>query len=160
MQIVFSGIGKQRRIAGSGESVVVNMDTLGDLLTRIRNAAMTGKGTVEARWSRAGEAVSKILREGGYLKSVEIKKDGSPVRRGGSKRLLILEVAFGENNQSVINHIKRVSKPGRRIYVSVGKLPMVLRGYGLAIISTSKGVMTDSEARKVGVGGEVICEVW
>lgn len=136
------------------------MDTLGDLLTRIRNAAMAGKRPVTSRWSRAGEQVCKILREKGYLKSVEIKEDGSPVRRGGSKRLLVLEVAFGENNQPVINHVKRVSKPGRRIYVTAGKLPKVLRGYGLAVISTPKGIMTDGDARKAGVGGEVICEIW
>lgn len=125
------------------------MDTLGDLLTRIRNAAMAGKRPVTSRWSRAGEQVCKILRDKGYLESVEIKKDGS-------KRLLALEVAFGENNQPVINHVKRVSKPGRRIYATAGKLPKVLRGYGLAVISTPKGIMTDEEARKAGLGGEVL----
>lgn len=129
------------------------MDTLGDLLTRIRNAAMAGKRPVTARWSRAGEQVCKILRDKGYLKSVEIKKDGS-------KRLLVLEIAFGENNQPVINHVKRVSKPGRRIYAAAGKLPKVLRGYGLAVISTPKGIMTDGDARKAGLGGEVLCTVW
>lgn len=129
------------------------MDTIGDLLTRIRNAAMAGKRPVTSRWSRAGEQVCKILRDKGYLKSVEIKKDGS-------KRLLSLEVAFGENNQPVVNYVKRVSKPGRRIYATVGKLPKVLRGYGLAVISTPKGIMTDGDARKSGLGGEVICEIW
>ena len=129
------------------------MDTIGDLLTRIRNAAMAGKKTVEASWSRTGEQICKILSEAKYLKSVETKKDGN-------KRLLILEIAFGEDNQPKINYVKRVSKPGRRIYVTKGKLPKVLRGYGSAIISTSKGIMTDGDARKEGLGGEVICEVW
>ena len=129
------------------------MDTLGDLITRIRNAAMAGKRQVKARWSRAGEKVCKILEKNGYLKSVEVKKDGN-------KRQLILEVAFEENNRPVISHIKRVSKPGRRIYATVSKLPKVLRGYGLAIISTPKGIMTDNEARKARMGGEVLCEVW
>lgn len=129
------------------------MDTIGDLLTRIRNAAMSGKQRTEAPWSRAGEAICRILSEKEYLKSVETKKEGA-------KRLLILGIAFGENNQPVINYVKRVSKPGRRIYVTASKLPKVLRGYGLAIISTPKGIMTDSDARKAGVGGEVLCEVW
>ena len=129
------------------------MDTIGDLLTRIRNAAMAGKKTVEASWSRTGEQVCKILSEAKYLKSVETKKDGN-------KRLLILEIAFGEDNQPIINYVKRVSKPGRRIYVTKGKLPRVLRGHGLAIISTPKGIMTDGESRKAGLGGEVMCEVW
>ncbi len=136
------------------------MDTLGDLLTRIRNAAMSGKERVEAPRSGVGEAICRILVKTGYLKSVTTKKDGSPVRRGGSKQWLALEIAYGEDRKAIVNHIQRVSKPGRRVYVTNGKLPKVLRGYGLAIISTSKGVMTDNDARKAGLGGEVLCEVW
>lgn len=129
------------------------MDTLGDLITRIRNAAMAGKRPVEVQWSKAAEAVAKILAKQGYLKSVEPPKEGN-------KRLLTLKVAFTKNGRPVVNQIKRVSKPGRRIYVTAAKLPKILRGYGLAIISTPKGIMTDAEARKAGLGGEVICEVW
>ncbi len=129
------------------------MDTIGDLITRIRNAAMAGKERTEAPWSRIGEAVSGILVKKGYLKSAEIKKDGI-------KQLLVLEIAFGDDKKPTVSHIKRVSKPGRRIYVTAAKLPKVLRGYGLAVISTPKGVMTDAEARKAGAGGEVLCEAW
>jgi small subunit ribosomal protein S8 len=128
------------------------MDTIGDLLTRIRNAAMAGKGLVTAPWSKVGEAVCRILVKNGYLKSVRIKKDGV-------KQQLVLETA-ADDKKPAINHIKRISKPGRRIYTTASKLPKVLKGYGLAIISTPKGIMTDSAARKARVGGEVICEVW
>lgn len=129
------------------------MDTLGDLITRIRNAAMAGKGTAEAPWSRAAEAVCRILVREGYLKSAAEKKDGQ-------KRRLVLETAVSADNQPVINHIKRISKPGRRVYQTSKKLRRVLGGQGLMIVSTPRGVMTDADARKAGVGGEVICEVW
>ena len=114
---------------------------------------MAGKERTEAPWSRIGEAVCGILVKKGYLKSVETKKDGV-------KQRLVLEIAFGDDKNPAVNHIERVSKPGRRIYVTAAKLPKVLRGYGLAIISTPKGVMTDTEARKARIGGEILCEVW
>lgn len=130
-----------------------NMDTLGDLITRVRNAAMAGKGTVEAPWSGAAEAVCRILVKEGYLKSAATKKDGQ-------KRRLVLETAFLADDQPVINHIKRISKPGRRVYQTTKKLRRVLGGQGVMIVSTPKGVMTDREARKAGVGGEIFCEIW
>jgi small subunit ribosomal protein S8 len=129
------------------------MDTIGDLLTRIRNAAMAGKGTVEAPWSGAAEAMCRILVKEGYLKSATEKKDGQ-------KRRLVLATAFLADDQPVINHIKRISKPGRRVYQTSKKLRRVLGGQGLMIVSTPKGMMTDADARKAGVGGEILCEVW
>lgn len=129
------------------------MDTLGDLITRIRNAAMAGKMAVEAPWSGAAEAVCRILVKEGYLKSAATKKEGE-------KRRLILETAVSADNQPVVNHIERISKPGRRVYQPSKKLKRVLGGQGLMIVSTPKGMMTDGEARKAKAGGEVICEVW
>ncbi|RDI95854.1 30S ribosomal protein S8 [Meiothermus sp. QL-1] len=128
-------------------------DPIADMLTRIRNGVMVYKESVDVPASKFKEAIARILVEEGFLRRVErIEVDGKPVLR--------LFLKYGPRREKVIQHIRRISRPGRRVYVTAENLPRVRRGLGLAIISTSKGLMPDREARKLGVGGEVICEVW
>ena len=123
-------------------------DTLGDTITRIRNAYRAGKELVVMPHSRLSEAVSKLLAEHGYLSRVE-----------ATSGELVLTLAYNDQLPTVTD-IKRVSKPGRRITAGAKRLPRVLDGYGLAVISTSQGLMTDAEARKKHLGGEVLLTVW
>jgi small subunit ribosomal protein S8 len=128
-------------------------DPIADMLTRIRNGLMVYKESVEVPASKFKEQIAQLLVREGYLKGLErIEVDGKPFLR------LILK--YGPRREKVIQHIRRVSRPGRRVYVSAENVPVVRRGLGTAIISTSKGVLVDREARRLGVGGEVICEVW
>jgi small subunit ribosomal protein S8 len=114
---------------------------------------MVYKESVEVPASKFKEQIAQLLVREGYLKGLErIEVDGKPFLR------LILK--YGPRREKVIQHIRRVSRPGRRVYVSAENVPVVRRGLGTAIISTSKGVLVDREARRLGVGGEVICEVW
>jgi len=130
----------------------MSFDQISDMLTRIRNAQMAGKRDVLMQASRLKLAVAQVLNKEKYLGDVSIYSEGN-------KKYLKIQLKY-ENNDPTINGIKRVSRQGQRIYVGKGRIPKVRNGYGLAIISTSKGVLTDNEARKMGVGGEVICEVW
>ncbi len=127
-------------------------DPIADMLTRIRNALMVKKETVEIPASGIKKEIARILKEEGFIEDYTIKED--PVQ---DKIIIKLKYYKGE---SVIRGLRRVSKPGRRIYVSKDELPKVLGGLGIAIISTSKGVMTNKEAKKLGIGGEYICDVW
>ncbi len=128
-------------------------DPIADMLTRIRNGLMVHKATVDVPASRFKEEIVKILVREGYLKGYErLENDGKPILR--------LELRYGPRREKIIKHIQRVSRPGRRVYVSADRVPVVRRGLGIAIVSTSKGVLVDREARRQGVGGEVICEVW
>jgi len=130
----------------------MSFDQISDMLTRIRNAQMAGKRDVLMQASRLKLAVAQVLNKEKYLGDVSIYSEGN-------KKYLKIQLKY-ENNDPTINGIKRVSRQGQRIYVGKGRIPKVRNGYGLAIISTSKGVLTDNEARKMGIGGEVICEVW
>jgi small subunit ribosomal protein S8 len=130
----------------------MSFDQISDMLTRIRNAQMAGKRDVLMQASRLKLAVAQVLNKEKYLGDVSIYSEGN-------KKYLKIQLKY-ENNDPIINGIKRVSRQGQRIYVGKGRIPKVRNGYGLAIISTSKGVLTDNEARKMGIGGEVICEVW
>jgi small subunit ribosomal protein S8 len=128
-------------------------DPIADMLTRIRNAAMIGRREVLMPASKAKFSLAEILKREGYILNIEKKEDGI-------QKEMILELRFDEGNQPVIRGIERVSSPGQRIYAKKDKLPWVLGGFGVAVISTSNGLMTDREARKKKVGGEVICKIW
>jgi len=128
-------------------------DTIADMLTRIRNALVAKHDTVDVPASTTKKAIAQILVDEGYVKSFEIIEDGV-------KKTIRLSLKYGPNKQRVIVGIKRISRPGLRVYARKDELPKVLGGLGVAIVSTSRGVMTDREARKVGVGGEVLAYVW
>ena len=128
-------------------------DPIADMLTRIRNALIARHDTVTLPASNMKKAIAKIMLEEGYTKSVDYIDDGV---QGQIKIVL----KYVENKQSVINGLKRISTPGLRVYARTDELPKVLGGLGIAIVSTSKGVMTDKEARKAGVGGEVLAYIW
>ncbi len=128
-------------------------DPIADMLTRIRNANDAGHKTVEMPASKEKKAIAEILLEEGYINKVEYVEDNK-------QGMMKITLKYGENKSKVIAGLKRISKPGLRIYAGKNDIPKVLNGLGIAIISTSKGVITDKEARKAGVGGEVICYVW
>ena len=128
-------------------------DPIADMLTRIRNALTARHDTVTLPASNMKKAIAKILLDEGYIKSVDYIDDGL---QGQIKIVL----KYAEGKQSVINGLKRISPPGLRVYARSEELPKVLGGLGIAIVSTSKGVMTDKEARKAGVGGEVLAYIW
>ena len=128
-------------------------DTIADLLTRIRNAASAKHDTVEIPASNMKKAICQILVDEGYIKSFSVTEDGK-------QGLIKVVLKYGEGKTPVIKGLRRVSKPGLRIYSNVEELPKVMKGLGIAIISTSKGVMTDRQARKENVGGEVLAFIW
>ena len=133
-------------------------DPIGDMLTRIRNAMMTGQGLVALPSSKIKVAIAKILKEEGYITSYEVV-DGQVT---GSKVLRLRLKYVGERRERhpVISGLERISRPGRRVYAGNKEIPWVLSGMGIAILSTPKGVMTGQRARQLGVGGEVLCKVW
>ncbi|ACZ01724.1 MULTISPECIES: 30S ribosomal protein S8 [Streptobacillus] len=127
-------------------------DPIADMLTRIRNANIAKHDKVAIPFSKIKESIANILRNEGYISEYEIKEEGS------IKDIVVtLKTVDGEQ---VIKGLKRISKPGRRVYSSVESLPKVLGGLGIAIVTTPKGVLTDKECRKQSVGGEVLCYIW
>ena len=129
-------------------------DPIADMLTRIRNANMARHDHVKIPSSKMKVAIASILTREGYVKGYEIIKDGV-------KQTIRLTLKYGRNkNDKVISGLKRISKPGLRVYANCEDLPKVLNGLGLAIVSTNKGIVTDKEARKLGIGGEVLAFVW
>ncbi len=128
-------------------------DPISDMLTRIRNANKALQDTVTMPTSRAKVEIARLLKEEGYIRDFRVEK-------GESFDYLVVELKYGRNRERVISGLKRVSKPGRRIYARKDRLPRVLGGMGVAILSTSSGVMTSRTAEQQGVGGEVICFVW
>jgi len=132
---------------------MVMTDPIADLLTRIRNANMVKHSIVEIPSSNVKKAMVNIMVQEGYLKSVEEYADGVvPMLRLGMK--------YGGTKERIITGLKRISKPGLRVYARKEEVPKVLNGLGIAIVSTSKGIVSDKEARKLGLGGEVICYIW
>jgi small subunit ribosomal protein S8 len=129
-------------------------DPLADMLTRIRNAVMVKFDTVEMPSSTVKVDVAKVLKEEGYI------NDFQETAGENDRKMLKIELKYGPNKESVITGLKRISKPGLRRYAKVTEIPKVLNGLGIAIVSTSKGVVTDAKARALNSGGEVICEVW
>jgi small subunit ribosomal protein S8 len=131
-------------------------DPIADMLTRIRNASMRQSESISMPHSGMKERLAKVLMEEGYIKDYQIIPDSpQPVLR-----LRLKYLGDRRHRQSVITGLVRVSKPGRRVYVRKDEIPWVLSGMGVAIMTTSKGLVTGQQARRLGVGGEVICEVW
>jgi len=128
-------------------------DTIADMLTRIRNALIAKHESVDIPASTMKKAIAQILLQEGYIKGFEVIEDGE-------KKTIRIVLKYGPNKQRVIVGIKRISRPGLRVYARKDEMPKVLGGLGIAIGSTSRGVMTDREARKQGVGGEVLAYVW
>lgn len=128
-------------------------DPIADLLTRIRNASSAKHNTVEVPASNMKKHISKILVEEGFVKNMQVISDNK-------QGIIRLTLKYGEDRTPAISGLRRVSKPGLRIYASSEKMPKVLRGLGIAIVSTPNGVMTDKQARKENVGGEVLAFVW
>ncbi|GAB6064396.1 30S ribosomal protein S8 [Deferrisoma palaeochoriense] len=128
-------------------------DPIADMLTRIRNGLMAGQKTVIIPASKIKRAILEILVEEGYLAGVDYEDDGK-------QGVLVARLKYDNEGKPVIESLRRLSKPGRRVYVGKDELPKARSGYGTVIVSTSKGILTDRKARALGVGGEVICEVW
>ena len=128
-------------------------DTIADLLTRIRNANSAKHDTVDVPASNMKKAITQILVDEGYIKGFQVIDDGK-------QGIIRITLKYGENKSQVITGLRRVSKPGLRIYTSCEDMPKVLKGLGVAILSTSKGVITDKQARKENVGGEVLAFIW
>lgn len=129
-------------------------DTIADMLTRIRNSCMARHETTKVPATKMTRSIAQVLKDEGFI--AEFEESGE-----GVKKELVISLKYkGKNRQPIINALKRVSKPGLRVYSNSKDLPKVLGGIGIAIISTSSGIMTDRQARSAGVGGEVLCYVW
>ncbi len=128
-------------------------DTIADLLTRIRNASSAKHAAVDVPASNVKKAITEILLSEGYIRGYQVVDDGK-------QGIIRITLKYDENKTSVISGIRRVSKPGLRIYSSCEDMPKVMKGLGVAIVSTSKGIVTDKQARELGVGGEILAFVW
>ena len=128
-------------------------DSIADMLTRIRNASSAKHDSVKVPASNMKKAIAQILVDEGYVKGFKVEDDGK-------QGMIEITLKYGANREKVITGLKRISRPGLRVYAQKDELPKVLGGLGIAIISTSKGLMTDKDARKAGVGGEVMCYIW
>lgn len=132
---------------------MVMTDPIADMLTRIRNSNNAKHETVDIPSSNMKKAIANILLEEGYIKSFDVIDDGK-------QGIIRVQLKYSDNNERIISGIKRISKPGLRVYARNDEIPKVLGGLGIAILSTSKGIITDKSARKEGIGGEVVCYVW
>lgn len=128
-------------------------DTIADLLTRVRNASSAKHATVDVPASNVKKAITEILLSEGYIKGYQVVEDGK-------QGIIRITLKYDENKAPVIAGLRRVSKPGLRIYSSCEDMPKVMKGLGVAIVSTSKGIVTDKKARELGVGGEILAFVW
>ena len=128
-------------------------DLVADALTRIRNASMRKLEVTELLYSKLVESVVKILQEKGYIDSYNVKEDGN-------KKFIKVVLKYDDRGNQVINELKKISKPGRRVYKGANEIKRFKNGYGTIIVSTSKGVLSNDAAYKEGVGGELICSVW
>lgn len=128
-------------------------DPIADMLTRVRNANTVRHETVDIPASNMKKSIAEILLNEGFIKGYDVIDDGK-------QGIIRIQMKYGSNKEKVISGIKKISKPGLRVYVKRDEIPKVLGGLGIAILSTSNGIVTDKEARKLGTGGEVICYVW
>ncbi|MGL5257231.1 MAG: 30S ribosomal protein S8 [Proteocatella sp.] len=128
-------------------------DPIADMLTRVRNANTVKHENVDVPASNIKKELARILLEEGFIKGYDVIEDGK-------QGLIRLQLKYGKNGERVITGIKRISKPGMRVYADSHSVPKVLNGLGISVISTSKGIVTDKQARELGIGGEVICYVW
>lgn len=133
--------------------MTMTTDPIADMLTRIRNANMVRHASVDVPASNVKKRIAEILNNEGFIKGYDIIDDGK-------QGIIRIELKYGEGKERVISGLKRISKPGLRVYAKKTDIPRVLGGLGIAIISTSNGIITDKEARKLGVGGEVVAYVW
>lgn len=129
-------------------------DPISDMLTRIRNASMAYKEEVRVPASRVKEQIARVLAEEGFVRAYRVDEAEAP------KRTIVIEMKYGPERERALTGVQRVSKPGRRVYAGRQKLPRVQGGLGVAILSTSQGVLTDRQAARRGLGGEVLCYVW
>ena len=129
-------------------------DPIADMLTRIRNANRVHFKFVDVILSRTNQNICKVLKKSGYVSGYDVKKNSA------GHDMLRVYLKYPDTKRSGITDIQRISKPGRRVYVASDKIPKVLDGYGVAIVSTSRGVMTDKEAKAQNIGGELLCSVW
>lgn len=133
------------------------MDLISDFVTAIRNGLMAKKRQVRFQHSRALESIAKILQEEGFVETIKVVDD--PVQ-GAKKKTIFIYLKYGRAHESVMHNIVRISVPGRRVYVRYGKIPKVMDGFGISILSTSKGIVSSRTAKSAKVGGELMCEVW
>lgn len=129
-------------------------DPIADMLTRIRNASRVHFKSVDVILSRTNQNICKVLKKSGYISGYDIKRNSL------GHEMLRIYLKYQDLRNASIKDLQRISKPGRRVYVPCEKIPKVLDGYGIAVISTSKGVMTDKEAKAQNIGGELLCSVW
>jgi len=129
-------------------------DPIADMLTRIRNANRVHFKSVDVLSSRINLNMAKVLKKSGYISGYDLKKDAR------AHDVLRIYLKYPDSKRTVMTDIQRISRPGRRVYVKSEKIPQVLNGYGISILSTSRGVMTDKEARELSLGGELLCNVW
>jgi small subunit ribosomal protein S8 len=128
-------------------------DPIADMLTRVRNALMSGKEKVDVPASAMKEGIARILRDEGYIINYRVIED---TRQG----IIRITLKYGEADTPAIVKLQRISKPGRRVYVPAKEIPRVLNGLGIAVLSTSRGILTDKESKSRNVGGEVLCYIW
>ncbi|MEW9122248.1 MAG: 30S ribosomal protein S8 [Thermotaleaceae bacterium] len=128
-------------------------DPIADMITRIRNANTVKHETVDIPASNMKKSIAEILLNEGFIKGYDVIEDGK-------QGIIRVQLKYGKNSEKVISGLKKISKPGLRVYAKKDEIPKVLGGLGIAILSTSNGIVTDKDARKLGVGGEVICYVW
>lgn len=128
-------------------------DPIADFLSRIRNAIHARKDRVEVPWSRLKESVSKVLQEEGFLGEYSVIEEEQ-------RAILRLWLRYDAKGQPIVNGLKRISRPGRRVYVGADEVPLVQNGLGINVLSTSRGVLVDRHARKMRIGGEILCSVW
>ena len=128
-------------------------DPIADMLTRVRNANMVKHETVDVPASNMKKEIARILLEEGFIRGYDVIEDGK-------QGIIRIQLKYGQMSERVITGLKRISKPGMRVYAAKDEVPRVLNGLGISIISTSKGILTDKQARRENVGGEVICYVW
>lgn len=133
---------------------MAHTDPIADMLTRIRNASRAGHPTVTVPASRLKIEIARIMREEGYIQDYKV------IAKEGNKRDLLIELKYGPRRERVINGIRRISKPGLRVYAKKDEIPILLGGLGTVVVSTSRGVMTGKEARRLGIGGEILCFIW
>jgi small subunit ribosomal protein S8 len=144
----------------------MHTDPIADMLTRIRNANKAMHETAQMPTSRMKEQIARLLKEEGYIKDFHVVSSEDHNRREENKKkhraydTLVVELKFGRNRERVLTDLKRVSKPGRRVYARKDRLPRVLGGMGTAILSTSGGLVTSKTAEERGIGGEVVCFIW
>ena len=128
-------------------------DPIADMLTRVRNALMSGKEKVDVPASTVKEGIARILRDEGYVINYRVIEDNK-------QGVIRITLKYGEVDTPAIEKLQRISKPGRRVYVGASEIPRVLNGLGIAILSTSRGILTDRESKSQNVGGEILCYIW